>query len=52
MIESRDHRAVAEPSSDDPRQEWRPPTLTVLGDARTLTENANLATFDGGLGSS
>jgi hypothetical protein len=52
MTESNERRTVIDLSSDDPRQEWRPPTLTVLGDARTLTENANLATFDGGTGSS
>jgi hypothetical protein len=36
----------------DAKLEWRAPTLTVLGDATTLTQTAALSIFDGQLGSS
>lgn len=29
------------PDSPSPRAGWEPPTLTFLGDARTLTEKGN-----------
>jgi hypothetical protein len=49
MPEPTNHQSIVEPSDETRRvkQEWHPPALTVLGDAKTLTEAGGTQTPDG-----
>jgi hypothetical protein len=47
MIEPRDTRSPGEKSSDEVKQDWQAPALTLLGDARTLTESGGALLPDG-----
>jgi hypothetical protein len=54
MSDSRDDESTTTGRTDDTgdaKREWHPPTLTVLGDAATLT-TLDLAVTDDGDGSS